>query len=296
MSINTENKKEVLGHVSYKRCDEVDFDIVHKAFSDGFSDYMIKVEFTKEVFFKLFFGPEGNRLNTSFIAVHEGTPIGVVLGGIKYYEGIKTMRCGALAVSPDFRGKEVSKTLYDLHKDEAIQHNCQQLFLEVIVGNDRAINFYKKLGYEKIYDLSYFSLSESSSLKNYHSTSNVIVKNMTIADFENAMLKWDYHINWQNDLDYIKKGENYHFYGAYLENKLVGCLCINSTGKISFLYVEKNQRCKGIGSELLKKAIVEHELKNLNISFPNNSSLEGLIKKIGFERNKLSQYEMYLTL
>ncbi|MBP0726702.1 GNAT family N-acetyltransferase [Bacillus sp. RG28] len=296
MSTNTESKKIIPEHVDYKRCDEVDFDIVHRAFSAGFSDYMIKAEFSKEVFLKLFFGPEGNRLDTSLIAVHEGIPIGVVLGGIKYYEGIKTMRCGALAVSPGYRGKDVSKKLYDLHKDEAIQHNCQQLFLEVILGNDRAINFYKKLGYEKIYDLSYYSLSKISSLKDYHFSSNAIVKNITIANFESAIVKWDYHINWQNDLDYIKKGDNYHFYGAYFGNKLIGSLCINATGKISFLYVEKNQRCKGIGSELLKNAIIEHELKNLNISFPNNSSLEGFIKKIGFERNKLSQYEMYLTL
>jgi GNAT superfamily N-acetyltransferase len=296
MGTNIQNKKLLNENVSYQRCDEVDFDLVYKAFSDGFSDYMIKTEISKENFLKIFFGPEGNDLGTSFIAIYENEPIGLVLGGIKYYEGRKTMRCGALAVSPDYRGKNVSQKLYDLHKEKAIKHNCKQLFLEVIVGNDRAINFYKRLGYEKIYDLSYFSLSDLSTLKGYQSNSDTIVKKISFTDFESKLKKWDYHINWQNDLDYIRIVGNNIFYGAYIENKLVGCICVSPNGKISFLFVEKDFRGKGIGMNLLNTVIVEVDLMNLSTSFSNNSSLEGFIKKLGFERNKLSQYEMYLTL
>lgn len=34
----------------------------------------------------------------------------------------------------------------------------------------------------------------------------------------------------------------------------------------------------------------------LSIGFPNNNLLEGFLKKIGFEKNSLAQYEMYVLL
>lgn len=136
--------------VHYKTCTEADIDWMYEAFQVGFSDYIIKMDISKEDFIKRFLGIEGNRLEHSFIALNEHEPIGIIMGGIKDYEGIKTMRCGTLAIHPDFRGKGVSHKLFELHKEEAIQNGCQQLFLEVIVGNDRVIQFYNKLGYEKI--------------------------------------------------------------------------------------------------------------------------------------------------
>ncbi|HDR7489227.1 TPA: GNAT family N-acetyltransferase, partial [Bacillus pacificus] len=140
--------------IQYKRCSEVNIDLVYGAFRDGFSDYIIKMEVSKEDFIKRFFGAEGNSLEHSFLALDGDKPVGVILSGIKVYESIKTMRCGTLAVHPNYRGIGVSQKLFELHKEEAIQNECKQLFLEVIVGNDRAIRFYNKLGYEKVYDLS----------------------------------------------------------------------------------------------------------------------------------------------
>ncbi|MEK5392318.1 GNAT family N-acetyltransferase [Margalitia sp. FSL K6-0131] len=291
--INNQMEKEL---IKYHRCAEVDIDLVFSAFSKGFSDYIIKIEMPKETFIKNFFGPEGNSLEHSFMATYDGEPIGVILGGIKHYEGIKTMRCGALAVSPDFRGEGVSKRLFELHKEEALKHNCKQLFLEVIVGNDRAINFYKRLGYEKIYNLSVFSLSDPSQLPEAKILENVDFKKTSFIDYEKAAVNWDYHINWQNDVDYIRLAENYHFYGAYVKNAIVGCLCVSGTGRISFLMVDKDHRGYGIGIALLNQAKADFDLKNMTTSFPNNNKLEGFLKRLGFKRNNLAQYEMYYIL
>lgn len=136
--------------IIYKKCSEVDVDMVFKAFSIGFSDYIIKCDMTKDFFINRFFGPEGNDLENSFVAIDDNKPVGIVLSGIKNYEGIMTMRCGTMAVAPDYRGTGISKKLMELHKEVAINNGCKQLFLEVVVGNDRAINFYKKLNYTKI--------------------------------------------------------------------------------------------------------------------------------------------------
>ncbi|BCB37547.1 acetyltransferase [Bacillus cereus] len=281
--------------IQYKRCSEVNIDLVYEAFKDGFSDYIIKMEVSKEDFIKRFFGAEGNSLEHSFLSLEGDKPVGVILGGIKVYENIKTMRCGTLAVHPEFRGIGVSQKLFELHKEEALQNECKQLFLEVIVGNDRAIRFYNKLGYEKVYDLSYYNLKDMTKIM-LKECKGIEVKQLEFAAFKVEIQKWlHFHINWQNDMNYIEK-TNHTFYGAYIGNDLKGSICINEQGKISFIFIDKEYRNRGIGSKLLQVARDELNLESLLISFPNNSLLEGFVKKTGFEKNSLAQYEMYVLL
>ncbi|MFF2880384.1 GNAT family N-acetyltransferase [Bacillus toyonensis] len=281
--------------IQYKRCSEVSIDLVYGAFKDGFSDYIIKMDVSKEDFIQRFFGPEGNSLEHSFLALDGDKSVGIILGGIKVYETIKTMRCGTLAVHPEFRGIGVSQKLFELHKEAAIQNECQQLFLEVIVGNDRAIHFYNKLGYEKVYDLSYYNLNDVTKLTN-KDNKNIEVQRLGFQTFKLEIQKWlNFHINWQNDIDYIEKTNN-TYYGAYVDNDLKGSVCVNEQGKISYIFVDKDYRNIGIGMKLLQVARVESNLSSLSIGFPNNSLLEGFLKKSGFKKNSLAQYEMYLLL
>ncbi|WJE25616.1 GNAT family N-acetyltransferase [Bacillus cereus] len=281
--------------IQYKRCSEVSIDLVYEAFKDGFSDYIIKMEVSKEDFIKRFFGPEGNMLEHSFLALDGNQSVGVILGGIKVYESIKTMRCGTLAVHPDYRGIGVSQKLFGLHKEEAIQNGCKQLFLEVIVGNDRAIHFYNKFGYEKVYELSYYNLNDVTKIIN-KDFKDIEVKQIEFQPFKFGIQKWlNFHINWQNDMDYIEKTNN-TFYGAYVDNDLKGSICVNEQGKISFIFVDKYYRNIGIATQLLQVASKELKLSRLSIGFPNNSLLEGFLKKCGFEKNALEQYEMYILL
>lgn len=281
--------------IQYKRCSEVNIDLVYEAFKDGFSDYIIKMEVSKEDFIKRFFGAEGNSLEHSFLSLDGDKPVGVILGGIKVYESIKTMRCGTLAIHLNYRGIGVSQKLFELHKEEAIQNECKQLFLEVIVGNDRAIRFYNKLGYEKVYDLSYYNLKDMTKIIN-KDCKGIEVKQLKFPTFKVEIQKWlHFHINWQNDMDYIEKTNN-TFHGAYVNNDLKGAICMNEQGKISFLFVDKDYRNRSIGSKLLQVARDELNLESLSIGFPNNNLLEGFLKKTGFEKNPLAQYEMYVLI
>jgi ribosomal protein S18 acetylase RimI-like enzyme len=287
MVINEQN-------IRYQRCSEVNESFIHQAFQKGFSDYIVKLEMSKEDFIKRFFGPEGNKAETSFIAFDHEEPVGVILGGIKNFETIKTMRCGTLAISPEYRGTGISQRLFELHKDEAIKHGCKQLFLEVIVGNDRAINFYKKLGYEKKYDLVYFTNEDLSQFKNVSTVCDI--KKISFQDFQTGVANWNYHINWQNDIDYLKEIPTIHYYAAFQNGGVAGYLAINPNGNIHFLMIDKNCRGKGIGRKLLKNALTELSLTKMSTGFPNNSLLEGFLKKRCFKRGTLAQYEMYRIL
>ncbi len=47
--------------IQYKRCSEINIDLVYEAFRDGFSDYIIKMEVSKEDFIKRFLELKGIR-------------------------------------------------------------------------------------------------------------------------------------------------------------------------------------------------------------------------------------------
>ncbi|SNS73472.1 Acetyltransferase (GNAT) domain-containing protein [Anaerovirgula multivorans] len=282
--------------IVYDNCSHVEFHSVYNAFQIGFSDYMIKIEMSEENFLKRFFGPEGNQLEHSFIALDGGEPIGVILGGIKDYEGVKTLRCGTLCVHPDYRGKGVSKELFQLHKQVAVVNDCKQMFLEILVGNDRALKFYKNLGYEKIYDLSYYTYEDQGNLKKKIDDSIGIQK----VSFEAIRMLSnqieDVHINWQNDFDYMEKLESLIHYGVYQDSELIGALSLNTDGKIYFIWIKPSYRHKGIAKNMIMKASKELYLNKLSISFPNNAGLAGFLKRLNFQREEIAQYEMYLTL
>lgn len=282
--------------IIYKKCSEVDIDLVFKAFNNGFEDYIIKVQMSQEFFIKRFFGPEGNSLDLSFIALDEDKPIGVVLGGVKVYEGIKTMRCGTLAIQKEYRGLGISQQLMKLHKEEAVKQGCRQLFLEVIVGNDRAVNFYKRLNYEKIYDLSYYILDDISKIQK-NSKINLSIKPMDTAGLKVIREKiLDVHINWQNDVDYLEKSEEQLTLAACTEDRLAGVISMNKNGKINFLWVNNSFRNKGIAKELILEGSKILNLSKVTLGFPNNSSIQGFANHIGFTQDKIAQYEMYYTL
>lgn len=282
--------------IKYKKCTEVNEDDIFQAFQIGFSDYIIKMEMTKEPFLKRTFGPEGNSLEFSIIALDEDKPIGLNLGGIKTYEGIKTLRCGAFCIHPDYRGTEVGKILFKLHKEIALNNGCKQLFLEVIEGNDRAKNFYKKQGYEKVYDINYYSHNNPTELK------AILPSDLEVIKIDIDILKTlsneiqDIHINWQNDFDYIGKIDGQVHFGIFRDEKLVAGLSVNSKGKISFLWINSGLRHQGIGKGIIYHAIEDLNMEKLAISFPNNSKLLGFIKHLNFTKDSISQNEMYHKL
>ncbi|WP_411680845.1 GNAT family N-acetyltransferase [Clostridium thailandense] len=282
--------------ISYRRCTEVDINLVFAAFIIGFSDYIVKIRVPKEFFVKRFFGPEGNKLELSFIALDSNKPVGIVLGGVKEYEGIKTMRCGAIALHPSYRGEGISQNLMRLHKEEAIKQGCKQLFLEVIAGNNRAISFYEDLNYEKVYDLNYYTLIEIGRLQR----KNDLCLNIT--PMEVIGLKvirkkiLDVHINWQNDLEYLEQSEGQLTLAACIQNRLVGVISINKNSRINFLWVKNSFRCRGIATALISEGIKILNLSKVIIGFPNNSLIQGFVKHIGFIKGNIVQYEMYCDI
>lgn len=282
--------------ITYKKCSEVKIDDIVKAFNAGFADYIIKLQMTPELLTKHFLNAEQNKLETSFIAFDDDKPIGLMLGGIKNYEGLKTLRCGALCVDPNYRKLGVASNLFSLHKDLAIANNCDRLYLEVIKGNDKAINFYLKQGYKVLSELEYYSHSRPQLI-----TSPVVsefdiqkVDLEEIEDLHNNKVKT--HLHFQNDFDYMRFFSQLESYKLHHQGITQCAISILPTGKIFYLWTDSKADNLEYAKALLSYVVRKWNLPKLSISFPKSESFSFFLTELGFSKDEVGQYEMELIL
>jgi len=285
--------------ITYTRCNDVSVSMEHifQAFSLGFSDYSIRLTTNIDDFAARFFGPEGNTRDHSFIAMDQDQPIGLILGGVRQFDGYKTMRCGTLCIAPTYRGQGISNKLLELHKQTALSADCQQLWLEVIKDNLRAVKLYEKHGYQARYTLKYFNGILPSKPSAAH-LSMFTLKEITFDDIE-ALRKTltDCHIHWQSDTPYYAASTQEAYLCAYDRDQTCsGMVAMSPQGKINFLWVDPKHRNQGLGRALLHRAAETQKVEKVSICLPDNDSLEGFIQKIGLAKDSLEQYEMYLPL
>lgn len=283
---------------TYLKAEETSKEKIHEAFQKGFSDYMIRFEMTQEEFFSRFFGSDGNDLSCSYVAFDGENPIGLVLGGIKEFDGVRTMRCGTLCIDPSHRGLGATDELFSLHEKNAIENGCSQLFLEVIKGNDRAVSFYKKKGYMKIYDMKYYTMVKKGldhSVQDAHPEFSI--REISYEDFIGLkkFLK-DVHLNWQTDFQAMKEIEGIKYLGIYQDEKLIGAGAYRDSGKIFFIWVDPEFRLQSAGTSLLGYIAKDVSGEALYISFSNHMGLSGFVHRKGFAEDDLSQHEMVKLL
>lgn len=282
--------------IDYIKCNEATDEQIYRAFKEGFSDYMIKISIDQEGFFKHFFGPEGNSRDYSWLAVDDDKPVGLVLGGIRIFDGVKTLRCGTMCVIPTYRKMGVATLLMEKHRKTAREEQCGQMFLECIMGNDRAVAFYEKEGYKNRYHLHYFVMENPVAVQaaeaSTESKGAEAIDEISLDDVRALRKESAVHINWQNEMEFLELN-NPEFYGIKSEGKIVAAAAVKDT-RIQFLYVKEPFRNRGYGRALVIKAAEGRE--KLTVSFSDNELLAGFYERIGFSKEPIMQHEMYRSV
>ncbi|WP_425448279.1 GNAT family N-acetyltransferase [Dethiothermospora halolimnae] len=279
-----------------KKCSEVSDSQIFRAFTEGFSDYIVQVQMDEASFVNRFFGPEGNDRNLSYIAFKKDTPVGVILSGIKLNEDFKTLRCGGMAVVPTERGTGLAQRLFKLHEKTAVEIGCRQLFLEVINGNDRAIKFYKNMGYEKTYDLTYrtWNLDGRNPLTIDRDYLEKKVQQMTYDDIYSLRRVDHSHLPWQGAFPYFKSIPC-HFYGIKDNDNIVAGI-VATNNRVFYLWVHPEKRNKGYGKALLNRVITDLKPEVLNIMYSNNHQIHTFANHYNMTIAPINQLEMYKWL
>jgi len=264
-------------------CLDVSSNQIHQAFMNCSTDYQIKIEITVEAFIKKYFGPEGNQLEHSYIAIDDGTPVGLCIAGIIYDKGIKTMRCGVIALAPDYRGTNIASDLMAIHFDQGKKENCTQFSLEVLANNARAISFYKKHGYDKAYDLIYKKI-DREQINRHTFNDNLVIKEIELDACDEIRKNDNTLVIWRNTFEFFNKIKTKN-YGAYLDSKLAGVV-VAGHRKIHYIFVSPEHRSKGVAVALLKKALADDMIENPIFSYINNEELDEFSKHIGMYKTE----------
>lgn len=282
-------------------CNEIADEVIFETFKEGFSDYHIKVEMTQAFFFEQFFGPEGNSRDISFVAYDDDVPVGILLSGIRAFDGIKTMRCGGMAVVPNARKKGIAKLMMAQHEAIAKKENVHQLLLEVLTLNESAYKFYERLGYEKVYDLTYRTFTPSSSWLIDKPESCLInkevfysIQKITLMDLSGLRHIDESHLPWQGSLEYVSMVP-VEVYGVFKNGQLIAGL-IGSKEKLFYLYVSPDNRLEGVGKALLMTYVQELKVETCQFIYTNNARLHTFSNHVDMDTSDFSQYEYYKWL
>ena len=125
-------------------------------FNEAFADYLVKVRATPESL-AVKMKQESVDPLWSTGAYHEGQLVGFILHGCRSTPSGKWLYNAGTGVIPSARGQNLTEQMYRHILPLAQQEGISRFVLEVIVENTRALNIYKKIGFDIERSLCCFS-------------------------------------------------------------------------------------------------------------------------------------------
>jgi ribosomal protein S18 acetylase RimI-like enzyme len=129
-----------------------DLPALAKAFQVSFSDYFVPMNMD-ETHLREFIYVNDIDLKLSFLAeTPSGQPVGQALSGRRGEQGW----IGGVGLHPEYRGKGIARDLVRKQLMAFRDGGVQEVTLEVLSQNERAMKLYDKLGFETVRDLQYY--------------------------------------------------------------------------------------------------------------------------------------------
>lgn len=257
--------------------------------NEAFSDYIVPIRLTDT---GLKHRLESLNLSTedSLVATIAGEPAGIMLVGQEEFKGEKVAWIGGMGVRPTFRRQGLAEKLLLAGIENLKAKDCQELLLEVIVGNDRAENLYRQLGFKELNRVSvaHGPLPHTVSLELTLEASEVSHEHLAL---EPTLTTWQNRLGRQGCLQNIYQGTDFLGYVFYDLNE-------QSTGEQVLLlkqFVLENVTPAIITTVLAKLGQLHQttnaQYSNLNISSPVTDQL----LELGFTE-QLQQIQMSYSL
>lgn len=259
-------------------------------FNQSFSDYIVPFHLTLEQL-KSKTKTEKIDMALSVGVFQSDHLVGFILHAEKIEDGKRIIYNAGTGIIPEFRGQGLVRKMYDFILPVLQDRKANALMLEVIEGNQPAIRAYKNLGFTISRKLLCFKGNIEPSKKH----TDILVRGLDRFQWEIFTSFWDIEPSWQSSIMVLEQmGENSIILGAYQENKLVGYVVYNPVaGKVYQIAVHKNDRKKGIGTQLFNVIGQMSEGKTISINNVDDSSesTSAFLNAIGL-RNWVSQFEM----
>lgn len=281
--------------MEYKTLEKVDTFRLYQTFIRAFSDYQVTVDMPYEAF-------ETNLKRNGYMpGVSVGTfdyeeLVGIVLNGVRYWNGVKTIYDLGTGVIPSFRKRGITKEMLNMVQTICQDKGIGRYQLEVIQENTAAVSLYKKQGFQVIRTLNCY-MAEKTDRKLADCTQWKILhpQALTAEQWELVKSFWDYTPSWQNSVDSVCAiTDSFAYVLAEASGILTGYGIINKlNGDIVQLAVRQEYRRLGVATEIMQS--LQEQTSSPNVKMINvderDEALNVFLKQSGL-RMFVEQYEM----
>jgi ribosomal protein S18 acetylase RimI-like enzyme len=258
--------------------------------NQGFEDYLLPIKFTNPMFLNML-RKDSIDLNLSRVLLVEDQPSGIAL--IAPRAGKRTSRLAAMGISKPTRGKKAGSWLMKEVIDEACKRDDREMVLEVIEQNEPAVKLYQKCGFESVRRLVGFIFRDNNTgEKRGGDLQEISLQEMStwISQYGVSDLPWQ--LSGDTIAQMSPPVHAYRSEQAYVvfSNPEVEHVVIWS------LLVEPEARGRGQASKILKRAVSNHPGMTWHVPALCPEEFGNAFERAGFEREKLSQRQMRLSL
>jgi ribosomal protein S18 acetylase RimI-like enzyme len=222
-----------------------------QVFNDSFSDYLVPFSISAPQFENKIQN-EGIRLEFSAGVFEEERLVAFILHGYGIVDDQKMLYNAGTGVLPSFRGKHLTRQLYQFLMPKFQSMDIRQIQLEVIVENIAAIKTYGAIGFVLKRTLNCYK----GSLLIPADTDSFDVRPLKEFNWDNMQSFWDYYPTWQNSIRAVENGRSKsESLGIYKNERLVGYIIFNPSAKrIQQFAIHKNYRFQELGTKLFSQA------------------------------------------
>jgi ribosomal protein S18 acetylase RimI-like enzyme len=289
------NRNKTL-NIEYRFLTGEDFGALYQANLAAFSDYLVPLQMTKNQF-KNHFAQNAIDINLSVGAFSNSKLVGFTLNGFGLWNGKQTAYDAGTGVIPEYRKNGIGKGVFNFLLPVLKEKGIEQMLLEVISNNQKAINLYRNLGFETSRKLQLFRQTEPIVA---NPAEQIKIKQIEKNPGSKLNEFADKQTSWQFSNEAVeRKLSSKSFVEAYSGDKCVGYgVLFPKSGIVAQLAVDRNYRRQNIATNLLAE-MEKMTIEGKKLRFGNvDSDLDSLIKlaeKLKFEPT-ISQYEMILEL
>jgi len=252
----------------------------------GFQGYFVPIHLDVTALLNMI-RKDGIDLTMSRVQVVDGEPAGMALLARRGW----TSRLAAMGIAEESRGRGLGSLFMEQLIEEAHQRGEHEMVLEVIEQNQPAVHLYKKYGFKITRRLIGFIRQDAAEN---------ISGDLSEMDLREA----GQHITRYGlpDLPWQLSGESIAQLNlpsrAFCDGQAY-IVISNPDAKevvIWSLLVEPNARGNGLGVKMLKSIVAHHPGKTWHVPAILPEELGKVYERAGFEKEKLSQWQMKLTL
>lgn len=261
-------------------------------FNSAFADYFVTIKLTPGQLHEKIVS-EDIKLDKSVGIVRKNQLVGFIFHAIRNIDGKLVAYNAGTGVIPEFRGKNATEKMYRFILPELIKMNVSEVLLEVMEQNIPAIKSYRKVGFEKIVELTCYK----GKIVPLEYRADISIKEINKENLDNMQEFWTWYPTWQHATETIKKSDVYKVLCAFVDDKPVAYLAANpQSGRVAQFAVNSAYRKQGIGKALFTyfSNSSDAEISIINVD-GNCMETNSFLLKMGFT-HFLTQHKMCLKL